>query len=486
MNFLQKATLSGIGGLDFRVKKVGNQVSLAEPYRDGLPVLQPYSIVRALEADVKRNPFLYSALRKKADAIAGVPFYVEEYRDGQWVRVPNHPAEHLIEGANPFMSGFELKKQMVYHKDLSGSAFMQIVKVNGMPQFLQPLFPQWVKVVPSVTNFVDGFEYAIGGAPTVMLAADEVFWTKHADPSDPYRGLSPLSAITGEIQTDLEARRWNMISLANRGSSDVAFIMRSVVTEEDYQFARRMIEDRIAGPDNARRPWVLGGDADVRPLSYTAVEMDYINTRKFNREVISAALGVPAPLIGDADNSTYNNLDTLKRDFWQDTITNFLEELRQDLTRQVLLPYYGDGRRTKLPYLRYMYDLSNVEALQANMLEKAQIAKTMRDAGFTLRQVNQYLEYDFEIVDEPEATPVADSSEDARVILQEMALNALRVKDNPVGFARAIEAIHEAYCKSKGVKPNYDSARARAEAYLNSKLPDDALALHIADGEGNA
>jgi len=41
MNFIQKLTLGGLGGLDLSVKKVGNQVSLVEPYRDGLPVLQP-------------------------------------------------------------------------------------------------------------------------------------------------------------------------------------------------------------------------------------------------------------------------------------------------------------------------------------------------------------------------------------------------------------------------------------------------------------
>lgn len=483
MNFIQKLTLGGLGGLDLSVKKVGNQVSLVEPYRDGLPILQPYNISVALEKDMKRNPFLYSAMRKKADAIAKVPFYVEEYRDNEWVRVNNHPAENLIENANPFMSGFELKKLLVYHKELAGSAYMQIVKVDNRPQFLQPLFPQWMKVVPSQSNFIQEFEYAIGGASTLHLSPDEVFWTKHADPADPFKGLSPLAAVSGEIQTDLEARRWNMISLANRGASDVAFIMRNVVTEEDYQFARMMIEDRIAGPDNARRPWVLGGDADVRPLSYTAVEMDYINTRKFNREVISAALGVPAPLIGDADNSTYNNLDTLKKDFWQDTITNFLEELRQDMTRQILLPYYGDGRRTRQPVMRYMYDLSNVEALQSNMMERAEIAKTLREAGFSLQNVNQMLEFGVEIEEEQPAPPSPEMNPSNEGALESMARQAVRARANPSAFKRAIQAIHESYSAATKKKPNDLLAESRAEQYLVMDIDDDALVAMIVTTE---
>lgn len=483
MNFLQKATLGGVGGLDLNTKKVGNQVGLVETYRDGLPILQPYNLSVAIEQDIKRNPFLYSALKKKADAVAKVPFYVEEFSGGRWNRVVNHPAEHLIEGANPFMSGYELKKLLVYHKELAGSAFMQIVKVNNAPVFLQPLFPQWVRVVPSEQNFVQEFEYRIKEV-SQTLSPGEVFWTKHADPSDPYKGLSPLHAISGEIQTDLEARRWNMISLANRGSSDVAFIMRNVVTEEDYEFARMMIEDRIAGPDNARRPWVLGGDAEVRPLSYTAVEMDYINTRKFNREVISAALGVPAPLIGDADNSTYNNLDTLKKDFWQDTITNFLEELRQDLTRQLLLPYYGDGRRTRTPALRFMYDLSNVEALQSNMQEKADIAKTLREAGFSLRNVNELLEFNLDISDAEQPTPqVEDESSDEDVVMR-MSRVAVKSLGNEDLFRKAIVNIHERICDSRGVEPDFAAAQARADRYLALGLDGDALSDYIAFEEG--
>lgn len=480
MNLLQRATLGGIGGLDLSVKKVGNQVGLVESYRDGLPVLQPYSIISALEKDMKGNPFLYSALHKKADSIASVPFYVEEFKDGEWKRAINHPAEHLIEGANPFMSGFELKKLMVYHKELTGTAFMQIVSVDGRPVFLQPLFPQHVKVIPSESDFLGGFEYQIGGSQKKILRPREVFWTKHTDPADPYKGLSPLAAITGEVQTDLEARRWNKISLANRGASDVAFIMRNVVSEDDYALARMMIEDRVSGPDNARRPWIIGGDSDVRPMSYTAVEMDYINTRKFNREVISAALGVPAPLIGDADNSTYNNLDTLKKDFWQDTITNFLEELRQDLTRQILIPYFGDGRRTKAPALRYMYDLSNVEALQTNLKEKAEIAKILKDTGFKLSDINQALEFGFTVTDEmdnPAPAPAAPSEPEVdESTVERMAEIAYSVMDRPELFEQAIVNIHNNVSRALGKKANLERARWRAKEYAEGRRSPEIIA----------
>ena len=264
--------------------------------------------------------------------------------------------------------------------------------------------------------------------------------------------------------------------------------MRNVVTEDDYALARRMIEDRISGPDNARRPWIVGGDSDVRPMSYTAVEMDYINTRKFNREVISAALGVPAPLIGDADNSTYNNLDTLKRDFWQDTISNWLEELRQDLTRQVLLPYYGDKRRSKQPALRYMYDLSNVEALQANMQEKADVAKTFVDAGYTPQSVANMLELTgLKVAPKPEPVETPPGGDDGpgedpeprQDVVENMVRMALRHKDSPALFENAMAKVHEHLADFYNMAPDTEAARQRASTYLEDEL--DLYSIAIAE-----
>ncbi|MCA1806620.1 MAG: phage portal protein, partial [Actinobacteria bacterium] len=491
VNFIQKATLGVMGGLD--TKKIGTQASVVPAGRDGVPLFQPYSVMTAVQRDLKQNPFLYSALNKKANAIATVPFYVEELVDNKWRRVTNHPAENLIENANPYMSGAEIKRFLVYHKELSGSAYWQIVldKEGGSPVFLQPLFPQYMRIVPSAEDFIERFEYRINGVFDRNFKYSEVFWTKHADPADPYLGLSPLASINGELQTDIAAREWNKISMSHRGATDVAFIMRDVVTEEDYELVRRMVEDRYAGPNNARRPWILGGNSDVRPMSYTAVEMDYINTRKFNREVISAALGVPAPLIGDADNSTYNNLDTLKKEFWQGTLTNFLEDLRQDMTRQILIPFYGDGRRTRTPRIRYMYDLSNVEALQSNELERAQIAFTMANAGFTVGQINEHLEYNFTLQDfqvnpnlaqevEPTALP-DDAEQRASFVIEQMLDKGV----SEGTLQEAITAMHEELAKRTGKRADKDYAKYRAYKYgdMQTRLPANELARHIAKQE---
>jgi len=503
MSLIRRLTERLLTSGALRTKKVGNQVPIVERYRDGLPILQPYSIISAVERDLKQNPFLYTALRKKSDAIASVPFFVERFEGGKWTRVPNHEAEHLIEGANPFMSGFELKKLLVYHKELTGSSYWQIVKVNNKPVFLQPLFPQFMRPVPSRDNFIEKFEYTMDGQNTIFLMPDEVFWTKHTDPADPYKGLSPLQSISGEIQTDLEARRWNKISLSNRGASDVAFIMRSVITQEDYELARMMIDDRMSGPDNARRPWVLGGDSDVRPLSYNAVEMDYIDTRKFNRSVISSALGVPPQLIGDSDNSTYNNMISMKRHFWEDTVTTWLEEVRQDLTRQILLPYYGDGRRSKAPDLRYMYDLSNVEALQSSMMEKAELAKTLREAGFPLAQINQLLEFDMDLssLDErpvvipsnagnqPPVVPSDDEASEAESepisqVARRMAVVIVSKRDDRDLFRHGIQKLQNVIASAYGMKLDEELAFKRSSDYLSLwDMGDERLVDYIIERE---
>jgi len=462
MNAMQKFGMKILG---FDTKKVGNQVPLVDTYYDGRPILQEYDLIHAVEHEMKQNPFLYTALRRKADAIASVPFFVEELRDGVWGRIENHPAEYMIENANPFMSGFELKKFLVYHKELAGSAFWQVVMVDGKPQFFQPLFPQHTVPVRSRSNFIGGFEYRIDGKLIKNFKSNEVFWTKYTHPSDPYQGLSPLSAIAGELQTDIEARKWNKVSLSQRGAADAVFIMKDIQSEAEYELARRMVDDKFIGPDNGRRPWIIGGNSDVRPMSYTALEMDFVDTRKFNREVIAAAIGVPAPLIGDADNSTYNNLDTLKRVFWEDTVLVFLEELRQDLTRQVLIPHWGDARRRN-PTIRFMYDVSNVEALQQNMKEKVDIAKVLFDMGFSHEQINNRLELsmDMKLASKPLGAGVTSVENEESAWIREIS-NDLSLKFSsgiePEALPGIIVAMHTALCEEFGTKANLVLANKR-------------------------
>ena len=385
---------------DLELKRIGTQAPLAESWWDGHPIIKPFEALRALES-LKDNPFLYSALKKKIEAIASVPFFVEEFVQGSWRRVENHPAEHLIEGANPYMSGFELKMQLAMHKELSGSSYAQIVLSSGRPVFLQPLFPQYMTPVPSVTDFLESFEYRIDSAAKdgrskhyhKRFKPAEVLWSKYPNPTTPYEGLSPLQAIRNEILVDQDAVRWNRVSLQHRGATDVAFVLKDVKSEKDYRLARSMILDRYMGAENARMPWIIGGNSDVRPMSYNAVEMDFLDTRKFNRQIISNALGVPTPLIGDSDNSTYNNLSTLEQVFWSDTIVVWLEAFRQDMTRQILRRYYENRSDFQSPgKLRYMCDFTNVEALQTAMRDKVAIAEGMRRVGYTLAQVNDKLE----------------------------------------------------------------------------------------------
>lgn len=454
---LQRAVLRMVG-----VKS--DQLPLVDDRRADIPTSDPtYDMSKAVETEMERNPFVHSALTKKAAAISSIPFFVQRRTEKGWERV-DHPAEHVVEGGNPYMTTLSLKRILVYHKELTGSGYWQVARSSsGKPEMVQPLYPQHMKVIPSSTRYLAGYEYRIGSGDPVRLQPEQVMWSRYPHPASPYRGLAPLKSIQSEVDTDLAAIMWNLSSLRGRGATDAAFILKDVKTQEQYDLAKRMILDRYAGTHNGRAPWIIGGDSDVRPLSFNALEMDYLNTRIFNRQVVAAAFGVPAPLIGDADNSTYNNLDTLKRVFWEDTVTGWLEELRQDLTTQILLPYWKDGRSSR-PVLRFQYDLSNVEALAQNWKEKAEIAKLLSQAGFLPEQINDRLELGMTFTPGMQQVQEAERG-DVEKAIAEFIERELSLKHDP---RKWLPQLHHTLASSRASEPDVEEAVHRAEVLASA------------------
>lgn len=101
---------------------------------------------------------------------------------------------------------------------------------------------------------------------------------------------------------------------------------------------------RFQGPDNAGKPLITGPGVEVKALSISPVDMDYVNTENQFRDMILGAYGVPKGVVGlepSSDVSAY----APQRQFLRFAVNPFLGKLGQRITHGLIrrTPNCGQG-----------------------------------------------------------------------------------------------------------------------------------------------
>ena len=350
-----------------------------------------WSTERAIREGLKASVYVYACVQLIARSVASVPWATYRQKaNGEWVEIPNHPLTALIERPTPYHNRKDLLEGMAQHLFLGGNAIFTKVRAGGTVAELWQLPPDAIKVIPSRTNFIDHYLYEWDGVRQKFKQGD-IIHNKFNDPSNPYWGLGPLQAGARTVDTDTEAVRFQKVSLQNRAISDGIFTFENHLTRDQWDEARAMVREQHQGIENARTPWILGAGAKWQQMSLSPAELDFLNSRKFSREEICSVFNVPPPMIGILENSTYNNIETARKIFWQDNIVPLLEDIKSCFNLS-LAPEFGQG-------IELSFDLSNVEALQTSNSEKMTTAQTLFGMGVPFNEINQRLELGFDPIE---------------------------------------------------------------------------------------
>jgi HK97 family phage portal protein len=350
-----------------------------------------WSTERAIREGLKSSTYVYSCIQLIARSIASVPWGTYKQKTNkEWVEIEGHPLTALIERPTPYHNRKDLMEGMAHHLYLGGNAIFTKVRAGGTVAELWQLPTDAIKVIPSRKDFIDHYFYELDGVRQRFEQKD-IIHNKFNDPANPYWGLAPLQAGARTVDTDVEAVRFQKVSLQNRAISDGIFTFENHLTKDQWEEARAMVREQHQGIDNARTPWILGAGAKWQQMSLSPAELDFLNSRKFSREEICSIFNVPPPMIGILENSTYNNIETARKIFWQDCIIPLLEDIKNCFNLS-LTPEFGQG-------IELSFDISNVEALQTSNTEKMATAQTLFGMGVPFNQINQRLELGFDPIE---------------------------------------------------------------------------------------
>ncbi|MBU1173016.1 MAG: phage portal protein [Proteobacteria bacterium] len=341
------------------------------------PIYSTYSIQKATKDGFKSNATVYRVVYLIAKAVASVPWMVtndEGEETGSYLT-------DLFKYPNPYVTRQDLFELLTSWQQLTGNAYMKKVKAGGRTAELWPISPDRIHPIPSknVEEWILG--YALDASTKVEFLPEEIVHLLLFNPSSPIIGIAPLEAIGKTIDLDNDQNDWNKSAMQNQGILSGVFSFKQAFNSQDQTEAiAEKLNEKYSGPSNARRIGVVGGEASYIRTSMTPDEMDYINSRKFNQNLICMAFGVPPQYLGSQESSTYNNYQTSEMIFWVQTIIPLLDDIADALNHS-----FKDELK---PDEKLSYDISQVPAMRQALFDRAKTAKTLFEMGVPFASLN--------------------------------------------------------------------------------------------------
>lgn len=323
------------------------------------------------------------------------PCEVQRLVQEKWETVQRHDMAQLLKRPNPEYGGVVLWQATIMDFCF-GEAFWLKIR-NGEGSVVQLWWVPRALITPMAnknTGALDYYEYRPGNAPRLELKpSDVVHFRFGKDPSNILRGFSPLAAVMREVYTDDQAANFTAAILKNYGVIGVIFSPDSgMIPKEKLEDLKNETQAKMTGDKRGSALW-FSGPTKAQVLQYNLQGFDVSPVRDIAEERVTAALGIPAAVIGFGTGLQQTKVGATMREMiklaWQGGIEPQQRSMADELDRSLLSEFQDNPK-----LFRTYFDTSQVEALTETPAEKTdRVLKLVQANVIKVAQAQQELGY---------------------------------------------------------------------------------------------
>lgn len=287
-------------------------------------------------------------VRKRAYATARMPFEITLPGPGTTRVLEQGQLQELMDAPSQRMSGFQLWQWTSATRDLYGEAFwLKWRDDRGRVRELTPVHPRNITIRRNTdTGEVEYIYNAGGGAALDGLPAfpesDVVAFTSY-NPDNLLRGVSNLESLRMTLLNEDAARRATS-SFWDKGARPSMILTHpNELSKGAQDRLKAKAEANMGGADNMGGVTVFeeGISATITQLSNE--DMQYIESRKLNREEVCAAYDVSPLVVHILDHATFSNVTEQLRSQYRDTMAPIFTDLQSVIDTQLVPDFYERG-----------------------------------------------------------------------------------------------------------------------------------------------
>lgn len=333
---------------------------------------------------------LYAAVRLRSRALTRFEFMVTRTVRGKTVDLPEHPALLALRRVNAGLTGLQGLSLIETHKLTAGSAmWVKRRDALGTPVEFEIWDPLAVEVVPDRTDYwrPAAFRWWKPDGSTVTVAAEDMLYLRHfVDPRNVLHSLSPIGAARVQIDTGLEAARFNLKFFDNDGLP-AAILSAEDAGQGEVQRLEHEIGRRFQGTDNKHRVMIATSKLDATVLPISHKDMEFLEQQRWGVEEVARVMEMNPTLLGANQNATDNNSDNYDAAFW-DMMYDQARVLAAELTEFFLVPDFG-------PEFEVVVRAGNIPALQEDEERRARVDEIhLRNGVLVINEVRGRLALD--------------------------------------------------------------------------------------------
>lgn len=279
-----------------------------------------------------------TCVRVLSNPVASLPLRVMRRSDNRREPARDLPVYRVLhDQPNQVQTSYQWRKLMMRDLLLRGNAYsLKMVGTRGV-QGLIRLHPDRVKVIQDPSTGVVTYEYRRMDGRPVSLAQERVFhvW---ADSDDGYTGLNPIQVYRESIGDGLAVREHGSRFFSNGARLGVV-LEQDAGTKMSAEARKALREDfdaLYAGTGNAFRTAITPGGIQVKTVSLSMEDAQWIETRKVTAREIFGIYGVPPHKGGDKTDATFSNVEHENLDFVISSLTPWLVCWEQAINRDLL------------------------------------------------------------------------------------------------------------------------------------------------------
>jgi len=280
----------------------------------------------------------------------------------------SHPLISLLQRPNPLQSGVEYFHSLISYLLISGNSYMIKDKENTAPTELYLLRPDRIEIKSGKSMIPEAYCYKIDNKIVTEYPVDNVTGQsqlKHIklwNPLDDFYGLSPIVAGAYNIDQHNLAGLHN-VGLLKNGCTPSAILKfkptdeagsSTTLTDDQRAMILQDLDTKFSSSSNAGRPLLLEGEFDYMQMGLNPKDMDFLELMNMSAREIALCFGVPAQLVGIADQ-TYANVAEARLSLYEETIIPLLDRLQSDLNEYLSPLYEGN--------LSIRYDIDSIPAM---------------------------------------------------------------------------------------------------------------------------